>query len=318
WDVYIKDAYNCILKLDITIGADVVPSVTASAAGQCLGVGSYTITATPGAGLVAPLAYSINNGASYQATNTFVVTTPGNYTIRIKDGNGCTADSNVVVVYETLTLSASLIKDITCYTPVGAQVKLLEKGGNGPFTYSSIPATGAFSANIFSTDVPGSYIFTVKDANGCTVTTTSAVVVTAPINPVITSISAVDVLCNGDSSGSITVDIDRSKGLAPFVYTIFNTTTGVDYGQQTSGLPAGIYKVTVTDAKGCKDSKDITINEPTAITMKYRTEPITCGAGGTGKSEGKIIIDYVRGGSPNYTYHVKGNGYSKEYPNQTG
>ncbi|PAM92969.1 hypothetical protein B4N84_20445, partial [Flavobacterium sp. IR1] len=42
WDVYIKDAYNCILKLDITIGADVVPSVTASAAGQCLGVGSYT------------------------------------------------------------------------------------------------------------------------------------------------------------------------------------------------------------------------------------------------------------------------------------
>ncbi|PAM93023.1 hypothetical protein B4N84_20125, partial [Flavobacterium sp. IR1] len=42
------------------------------------------------------------------------------------------------------------------------------------------------------------------------------------------------------------------------------------------------------------------------------------GAGGTGKSEGKIIIDYVRGGSPNYTYHVKGNGYSKEYPNQTG
>ncbi|PAM93336.1 hypothetical protein B4N84_18485, partial [Flavobacterium sp. IR1] len=318
WDVYIKDAYNCILKLDITIGADVVPSVTASAAGQCLGVGSYTITATPGAGLVGPLAYSIDKGASYQATNTFVVTTPGNYTIRIKDGNGCTADSNVVVVYPALTLSAVLDKDITCKLPAEAQITLKPTGGNGPFKYSSIPATGTFLANVFKTSTPGSYVFTVRDANGCTVSTTSAIVVTAPVNPVITMISAVDVLCNGDSSGSITVDIDRSKGLAPFVYTIFNTTTGVDYGQQTSGLPAGIYKVTVTDAKGCKDSKDIRINEPTAITMKYRTEPITCGAGGTGKSEGKIIIDYVRGGSPNYTYHVKGNGYSKEYPNESG
>ncbi|OXA84226.1 hypothetical protein, partial [Flavobacterium hercynium] len=166
WDVHIIDANGCILKLDITIAKDLAPSVTASAAGQCLGSGAYTITATAGTGLVAPLSYSIDNGASYQAANTFVVTTPGNYTVRIKDGNGCTADSNVVVVYPALTLSAVLNKDITCSVPTAAQITLTPTGGNGPFTYTSVPATGTFAANVFTTTTPGSYIFTVTDANG--------------------------------------------------------------------------------------------------------------------------------------------------------
>ncbi|WP_276379347.1 T9SS type B sorting domain-containing protein [Flavobacterium sp. H4147] len=317
WDVYVIDANGCTFKLDVTITRDPVPTVTASATGQCFGVGSYTITATPGAGLVAPLSYSINGGASYQAGNTFVITTPGSYTVRIKDGNGCTANSNVVIVNNALTLNAVLDKDITCSAPVNAQITLTPAGGIGPFTYTSSPNTGTFAGNVFTTGTAGSYTFTVTDSRGCTATS-SAVIVTTPVLPEITGVTQTqNINCNGDATAAIAITIDNTKGQAPFVYTVLNTTTGVNYGSQTSGLAAGDYVVTVTDAKGCTDTFNITILQPTPIVVSRTVTPITCGAGGV--SLGSITINSVTGGTPNYTYHVTGvNGYNKQITNQTG
>ncbi|WP_406844828.1 T9SS type B sorting domain-containing protein [Flavobacterium soyae] len=317
WDAYVIDANGCTFKLDITISQDAVPTVTASAAGQCFGVGSYTITATPGAGLVAPLSYSINGGASYQAGNTFVITTPGSYTIRIKDGNGCTADSNVVIVNNALTLNAVLDKDITCSAPTDAQVTLTPAGGIGPFTYTASPNIGSFAGNVFTTNSAGSYTFTVTDSRGCTATS-AAVIVTTPVLPEITGVTQTQSInCNGDATAAIAITIDNTKGQAPFVYTVLNTTTGVNYGTQTSGITSGNYLITVTDAKGCTDTDNIFIAQPTPIVVSRTITPITCGAGGV--SLGSITINSVSGGTPNYTYHVTGvNGYNKQITGQTG
>ncbi|MTD72570.1 SprB repeat-containing protein, partial [Flavobacterium sp. LC2016-13] len=321
WDVHIIDANGCTFKLDITIAKDVVPTVTASAAGQCFGVGSYTITATPGTGLVAPLSYSINNGASYQAGNTFVITTPGSYIVKIKDGNGCTADSNVVIVDNVLTLNAALDKDITCSVPTAAQVTLTATGGSTPYTYQYKEAAGVYTnmaSNVFNTTTPGSYTFRVTDAKGCTIVTTTPIIITPTVNPDITNVvQTAFISCNGDATAAIEITIDNSKGQAPFVYTVLNTTTGVNYGTQTSGLAAGSYTVTVTDAKGCTDTFIIPIAQPTIIAISHSVTPITCAAGGV--SLGSITINSVSGGTPNYIYHVTGvNGYNKQITNQTG
>jgi gliding motility-associated-like protein len=317
WDVYIIDANNCTFKLDVTIARDAVPTVTASATGQCFGVGSYTITATPGAGLVAPITYSIDNGASFQAGNTFVITTPGNYTVRIKDGNGCTANSSVVVVDNILTLSALLNKDITCSTPTAAQVTLTAAGGNGTYTYTSSPNTGTFIGDVFTTNTAGTYTFTVTDSRNCTATS-SAVIITPTVTPEITGVTQTQTInCSGDATAAIAISIDNTKGQAPFEYTVLNTTTGTNYGSQTSGLEAGDYVVTVTDARGCTDTFNITIGQPTPILVNRTVTPITCGAGGV--SLGSITINSVSGGTPNYIYHVTGvNGYNKQISNQTG
>ncbi|MBE8727599.1 T9SS type B sorting domain-containing protein [Flavobacterium hungaricum] len=318
WDVYILDANNCSFKLDISITRDAVPTVTASATGQCFGVGSYTITATPGAGLVAPLSYSINNGASYQPGNTFVITTPGNYTVRIKDGNGCTADSNVVIVNNPLTLSAILDKDITCSNPTAAQVTLTAAGGAAAYTYTSSPNTGTFAGNVFTTNTPGSYTFTVTDSRGCTATS-SAVIITPTVTPEITAVSQTQTInCSGEDTAAISVTYDATKGLAPFVINVLNNTTGTDYGTQTSGLAAGNYTITVTDARGCFDTETITINEPLPISVAHHAVPITCNTT-TGISKGSVIVDSVTGGVGPYNYYVTGvNGYNNSELNNLG
>ena len=320
WDVHVIDANGCTFKLDVTITRDAVPTVTASATGQCFGVGTYTITATPGVGLVAPLSYSINNGASYQAGNTFTITTPGTYTVRIKDGNGCTANSNVVIVDSMLGLTAVLDKNITCSIPTAAQVTLTANGGTAPYTYES-KESGVYTAmasNVFNTMAAGSYTFRVTDSRGCTFETTTPIIITTPVNPNITNVVQTQFIsCHGDTNAAISITIDNTLGQAPFVYNVFNNTTSVDYGTQTSGLTAGDYIITVTDAKGCKDTFLINIAEPAAILVAHHAVPITCSGGGV--SKGSVIVDSVSGGVGPYNYFVTGvNGYNQSELNNLG
>lgn len=306
WDVWVKDANGCIVKYDIVITTDSVPVVTASALGQCLGAGSYIITAT-GSGGVGTLTYSINNGGSYQAGNTFVVATAGSYTIRVKDANGCAADSAPVMVAPQLTLSAVLNKGITCNpAPTAAQITLTQTGGVGPFTYTASPNTGAFAGNIFTTSTAGNYTFTVTDtATGCTYTTTTAIQVTTPVNPDITGVIPTQTIkCNGEATAAISIAVDNTKGQSPFVFNVYNNTLAFDYGTQTSGLRGGNYTITITDAKGCTDTYLYVIDEPLPLAYTYIKNEIICS--GSGTTLGSIIATPTGGTAP-YTYSITNN-----------
>ncbi|MGL2992981.1 T9SS type B sorting domain-containing protein [Flavobacterium sp. TSSA_36] len=336
WYAHVIDAKGCTFILPITIATDPTPTVTATAAGQCLGVGTFTITAnntTPAAGIVTPITYSLNGGA-FQSGNTFTVTASGDYIVRIKDGNGCIVPAATITVVPQLTLNAVLNKDITCVLgDEPARITVTPSGGSGLFTYAittplseASNITGA-TTGIFTTNTAGSYTFTVTDTTtGCTYTTTTAIDVTTPVNPEflvpgITQTAFIN--CNGDDTAAIAMAIDNTKGQSPFVFNVLNTTTGINYGTQTSGLSAGDYLVTVTDAKGCIDTETINITEPDPIVIDFDTEDLKCTDDGTGTNtnivKGKIIINGVTGGSPSYNYYVTGiNGYNDERLNITG
>ncbi|MHC0439540.1 SprB repeat-containing protein, partial [Flavobacterium sp. 3-210] len=317
WDAYVVDANGCQVKLDITIDSDNAPTVTATAAGQCLGVGTYTITAS-GSGK-APLTYSITGaGSGFGSLNTFTVTTSGTYNVWVKDGNGCVAMTTVpVIVNDKLTISAQLTKDVTCSGATPATITLKALGGSGSYSYSytSTPAsaTGTFAGNVFTTSDAADFIFTVTDSKLCTATTTAAVTTTLPVNPEVTVSLGAAISCNGDSSASLNVVVDPSKGQAPFVINVYNNTLGIDYLTRTSGLRAGSYTITVTDAKGCTDVKNIIINEPLPLTVIWGKTDMRCDSSTGGVSKGEIIVQSVSGGTGPYDYYVTGiNGYSAE------
>ena len=310
WDVYVKDANGCIAMVTVTIVQDPLPTVTApTVSNQCTATSGFTFTVS-GTG-VAPLSYSINGGTSFQTSPTFTVNAAGSYTIIIRDANGCTATSSTdTEVFEPITVSALLTKDLTCSAPAEATIDGTISGGNAPYTIATIQGSGTATVTgatfTFSTSVAGDYQFEITDANGCT-KETNVITVTDTVNPVILNVSQTqDISCNGEETAAIVVNIDTNFGFPPFVINFHNDTTGTDYGTQTSGLAAGTYTITITDARGCTDTETIVIGEPNVIDFDLVKVDITCSALG-GSSLGSITIENVTGGTAPFTYYITNN-----------
>src|SRR5690606_35046527 len=264
------------------------------------------------------------NGGAYQSSNIFTNLTPGNYTVTVRDAFGCTVTLSAETIAPQLSVSTVLTQDLNCTASPDAIISGTISGGYAPFSYAVSMNGGAFTSLgatgttfTYAASSAGTYQFEITDAQGCT--TQSGITTINPITPPDISlvVQTQPILCNGDSNAAIQITIDTSVGTPPFVINVNNDTTGVNYGTQTSGLPAGTYTITVTDARSCTATETITINEPDAIVVDYYAIPITCTAGGI--SQGSIIIDSVVGGTAPYNYFVTGtNGYSNSELNATG
>ena len=134
----------------------------------------------------------------------------------------------------------------------------------------------------------GTYDVTVTDANGCT--TTASATVTEP-TALSASAIATDVSCNAGNDG--TVDLTVTGGTAPYTYAWSNTATTEDM----TGLTAGTYNVTVTDANGCTTTASATVTEPTALSASAIATDVSCNAG----NDGTVDLT-VTGGTAPYTY----------------
>ncbi|MBU2949251.1 T9SS type B sorting domain-containing protein [Tamlana agarivorans] len=327
WDVYVKDANDCTEVIQVTVDSDGTPALSIAVNNGC--TLPFEIEAIPDSSLggVAPFEYSLNGGA-YTTNPVFTVNTDGLQTVTIRDANGCIA-SATTTLNPILTGSASLTKDLTCSVPSDATIELSVSGGDtsAPYVYQVSTDGGLTYSNItvtstYSTSLAGDYQFKFIDANNCEVIT-EVITVNPTVLPNITNVFQTQFInCHGEETAAIDITHDPSLGLAPFVFNVTNTTTGTDYGTQTSGLAAGDYTITVTDAKGCTDTETIIIGEPDPLVLVHDTTPVRCVDDGTGTgtnvSLGEVIINSVSGGTGSYTYHVTGNGFDKSITGQDG
>ena len=122
---------------------------------------------------------------------------------------------------------------------------------------------GAFQmSNIFQNVAAGTHTITLKTAQGCTASTTAMVQAnTLTIN----TLDLVQPLCFGGSNGSFSVCLNG--GTAPYNFTIspnVGTQTVVagacNLNLKISGLAAGSYQISVTDAQTF--SKTLTVVLP--------------------------------------------------------
>ncbi|MCK7590692.1 T9SS type B sorting domain-containing protein [Subsaxibacter sp. CAU 1640] len=331
YTITIKDSSGCTSIADvITIDALNPPTdMTFSSSPVTCPTNTADITVASVTGGVGTLVYQIiapsSAATSYQTSNVFAGLSPGTYTFQVRDENDCVySESFTISPLPPLTVSTVLTKDLDCTSSPDAVITGTISGGTPPFTYavsfnggaySSLGATG--SPFTYATGTSGTYQFQITDASGCVVESGTQTVL--PLSPPALSLVAQtqDILCNGNSNGAIQVTIDTSVGTPPFVINVYNDTTGTDFGTQTSGLPAGSYTVTVTDAKSCTATETVVIDQPDPIIVNYHTVDITCTAAGV--SQGSIIIDAVTGGTAPYNYFVTGtNGYSNSELNATG
>jgi len=184
--------------------------------------------------------------------------------------------------------------------------------GTAPFNVSYTNSLATFSASNVSNGSTASvsppstetYSFTsITDAYGCTTTsgfTAGALVVVSPaIN--ISSPTIAPVLCNGSSSGSIT--INASGGEPPLSYSISG---GAPYQASNSfnNLSAGNYNISVQDSLGCSQSygaNPIVIGQPSSISVTLSKTDASCAS----VFDGTITVS-ASGGTPAYSYAVNG------------
>ncbi|WP_200911945.1 SprB repeat-containing protein, partial [Pedobacter sp. Hv1] len=263
--------------------------------------GNATINATGG---TAPYTYLWSNGAT---SKTIFGLQAGHYTYTVTDANGCSRSYNGApstpsggaVVTQPSALSAASgggSTNVSCFGGSNGTATVAPTGGTAPYTYSWSPAGGtAATASGLSS---GSYTVTVTDANACQ--TTRTFVLSQPSAILAATTSVVTVSCNGGSNGSAT--INATGGTAPYTYLWSNGATT----QTISGLMAGHYTYTVTDANGCSKAYNGALNSPTqgavvtqpsALNTSISKVDVSCFGGSNG-----IAALSVSGGTGPYTY----------------
>jgi hypothetical protein len=220
--------------------------------------GSINLTATGGTGT---LNFLWNTGTITEDISSLVA---GTYTVTVTDANGCNSSTSAVVNEPASINAAVNITQPTCASAANGSIDLTVMGGATGYTFSwSNSATTEDISGLSN----GTYTVTVTDANGCTATASATLNAASNLQLNLTWTNA---SCNGGNNG--TMDLTVLTGSAPFIYAWSNGATT----QDISGLSAGNYSVTVTDASGCSGSTGYQIGEPGLITSNISVT--TCGS----------------------------------------
>ncbi|MEW6470233.1 MAG: T9SS type A sorting domain-containing protein [Bacteroidota bacterium] len=244
--------------------------------------GSATVSVSGG---TAPYTYSWAPSGGTNATASGL--SAGTYTCTVTDAGSCTITQTLTIT-QPPALSATLTQtNVSCNGGSNGSATVTPAGGTPAYAYNWAPSGG--TAATASGLAAGTYTCTVTDANGCTLA--QAVTITQPPAMSATS-SQVNASCNGSSDGSATV---TPNGGTP-AYT-YNWTPSGGTAATASGLAAGTYTCTVTDANGCTITQSVTITEPAALSSSFTSTDVDC----FGNSSGSITLT-VNGGTPGYSY----------------
>ncbi|MFN8287644.1 MAG: choice-of-anchor V domain-containing protein [Chitinophagales bacterium] len=233
----VTDSKGCTANASATITQPTALQVTTNSnlAASCFG-GSVNIAVNASGGT-----------PPYSGTGTFSATA-GSHTYTVTDANNCSKQLTVTVT-QPAQLTASATNDTIPCSGGSATIVVSAAGGTGPYT-----GTGTFNPSS-----PGTYTYTVTDANNCSVNANAIVSSTSGL---VASLTQQNALCNGGCSGS--ADITVSGGTAPFVY---NWSNGLNT-QDAANLCAGTYTQTITDNAGCNFVNNITITEPAVLALQ--------------------------------------------------
>jgi PKD repeat protein len=317
YTVTVTDANGCQATANVTI--NVAPPLSAIAAvdddpiGSCPGsVAHLSTTVTGGEG---GYTYLWDNAASLDdATKSNPVAKPAVstlYTVLVTDSNGCTTTAQVQVnVAPPLTVTASADDYIIGACPASvANLQATGAGGellvSGDYIYSWSPAAGLNYTNVQSPvakpAVTTTYTVVITDRNGCTASDQVTITVNPPVvlttTPVIYA-GGYNITCHGAADGAI--DLDVTGGEAPYIYSWTGPSGFTSSVEDISGLVAGTYAVTVTDANNCSSVTSVVLLEPALLTLG-KTPDVVLACYGDDSATGSFTVS---GGTAGYMLSV--------------
>jgi gliding motility-associated-like protein len=279
----VTDADNCFVtkSFDISEPSLLQASVENIYPVTCFGYSNGSVTISVNGGTL-NYSYTWSNNSIFQD---LINVAAGSYDLTVTDANNCTATLNVSVTEPTVLNVVLNPTDPTCFGISNGLINSTTSGGTPPYSY--IWSTGDITSDINSIPA-GNYSVLVTDANNCFVLETVALS-TGPELMVTSSVN--DVLCNGDASGVVSVNI--AGGTSPYNFTWSDGSSGASLNNVT----AGNYSFTVVDADGCMSISDVIVNEPDALSINLLTLDILC----SGNNDG-MAFAVASGGIQPYDY----------------
>lgn len=248
------------------------------------GQGSVTISPSQGQ---EPYQVNTSNG---QAEFYFGNLNSGSYTYQITDAHGCVVTTTAVVSNGSPVIESTTPTNVTCNGGSNGSISLVMAGGNPSYAYTW--SNGSTLQNQEGL-VAGTYSVEITNSNGCV--TTETVTVTEP-EALATTTTVTNDLGNNDGA----IDLTVSGGTAGYSYLWSNGATTED----VSGLAAGTYDVTITDANGCSNV--------------VSTDVISETQAGLNANEFLLLNIYPNPSNGNFVISYKGNGTEITVLDQNG
>ncbi|NJN77765.1 MAG: hypothetical protein HC803_05070, partial [Saprospiraceae bacterium] len=249
------------------------------------------------------LRYSIDGGATFQVSNTFTGLTGGTYNVIVTNAGG-----SCPTTYPTVTLVAPVAPVITAVVDADPSncgvfdgTITITASGTGSLQYSINGGTSWQASDVFTGLAGGTYQIRVRNITGTCVVSAANVVLTNPVQPIITNVTPTNPTDCGNTDGTITVTATGTS----LEYSINGGLTWQPTGNFT-GLTSGTYFIAVRNTDGtCQvlyNSNPVVLTAPNAptITNVASTNPSNCGV-----QDGTITIT-AGGGTAPLQYSING------------
>ena len=295
--VTVTDAALCQTIQAYTVGGpDSIRVDTAITMPTCDGGvdGAVVLTTTGG---VSPYLYNWEN-TGFTSDNTLANLPHGDYSVVVRDANGCELEMTIPVHELELLLDplTQAITDPSC-TDYSDGVAVVDvNNGLSPYQYDWNDGNGFITTSVQTGLSEGLYIIDVLDANRCKGHFELELVDPLPLT---IDFETDNVRCFGESNGALNALVSGGTGEYAYQWSTNATSSGI------SALPAGDYTLTVTDEHDCVLSQTTTITQPPELIINVLDViDNIC----FDYSDGQIDVE-GEGGTPPYEFSIDGETY---------
>jgi len=303
YDFVVQDSYGCLyLETIVYNEPDTILHSFVANHVTCDEWNNGSLTDVVSGGVGSPLTYHYlwDTGDSTYSINNLSV---GTYGITVTDENGCSNYAQFVI-NDTNKLMVSVnttnTLEVSCFDFCDGEIALDVSGGipnvspsgqsiynfqwNDTLLQTTPTAVGLCVNNDSNTTT---YTCIINDSQGCY--DTISYVLSQPEELLVSTTLVESIDCFGANTGRVRADVTGGNNPPPYTYQWNN---GINTAANNN-IIAGNYVVVVTDVKGCTDTAEILLDEPTVLSVTITETDVSC----FGFDDGEITA-IATGGTP--------------------